>query len=140
MDGSLSRRPAVVKSLVIENAIVIDRPELSIFAAVVPARPRCAAPRGMTVAGTPYGVPVSSAFRSEPPGAQVPRHRAGAVPYGPDQLGAQLALAAQRLHGARECAALAALTPDSAGHLGFFRDRTLSTQFARCNSSPSGLS
>jgi hypothetical protein len=44
MDGSLSRRLVGVKSLVIENAIVIDRPELSIFAAVVPPRTRYVRP------------------------------------------------------------------------------------------------
>jgi hypothetical protein len=39
------------------------------------------------------------------------------------------------------CAALAALTPASAGHATFFeRSRMHSTQFVRCKSSPSGLS
>ena len=37
-------------------------------------------------------------------------------------------------------AAPAELTPASAGQLGFFRNRTASTQFARCSNSPSGLS
>jgi len=37
-------------------------------------------------------------------------------------------------------AADAALTPASAGHDGFFRPRTASTQFDRCSTSPSGLS
>ena len=38
------------------------------------------------------------------------------------------------------CAAAAAVTPASAGQLGFRRARTAATQSVRCSSSPSGLS
>ena len=47
----------------------------------------------------------SSPGRSEPPGAQIPRDRAGAVPYRRDQLRPQLAVPVQPLHRARDATA-----------------------------------